>query len=422
MKILSGILLPFLIIGALPAGLSTASAAEAQEPSSPDSTQPAQAQPTGTVKIDEDLAQRKREVIRRLGWRRSQMSDEDFATNGFVNMGFDDYVFQGSELPEPRFEDPGKVASMMGVRPTFTVTYYGPDARETSRATEPGRYGARIICDLGDGQLRGVTRNLYRAPDDAGLSAMPTDEDTALRLAFEHELGHNWTEEQMPPASRADFFWDEVDQNQGNTTSYNYFVIPPADPGTREEWPLLVYLHGAGGIKVKNLEVFQKDPFFDNFTGREGEAKRPFAGYIVVPQARGAWSAPALIRLLDELESTLPIDEKQVAVAGFSMGSGGIKSLALSHPHRLSAVVGVAGGTLLPEQVYRVKNLPMWVFYGEDDKPHRLPGNLERLRHMKQEGVPVRWTLIPGADHVESRNLAFGNPELYQWLLEQRGD
>jgi predicted peptidase len=129
-----------------------------------------------------------------------------------------------------------------------------------------------------------------------------------------------------------------------------------------------------------------------------------------------------LIRLLDELESKLPIDKQQVAVAGFSMGSGGIKSLALSHPHRLSAVVGVAGGALLPEQIYRVQDLPMWVFYGEEDKPHRWSGNLERLEHMKQAGVPIRWTLIPGADHVESRNQAFGTPELYQWLLEQRRD
>jgi predicted peptidase len=223
------------------------------------------------------------------------------------------------------------------------------------------------------------------------------------------------TEEDMPPASRADFYWDVVEQNLGRTVNYKYFVITPEEVESREQWPLLVYLHGAGGIRVKNLKVFRQDPFFENFTG-----ENRFAGYVVVPQARAGWSAPALVRLLDELEAELRVDPEQVYVAGFSMGSGGVRQLALSHPERLAAVIGVAGGTVGPEEVHRVQDLPMWIFYGEDDKPQRWPGNLERLEQMKAAGVPVRWTRLPGDDHLESRNTAFGTPEVYEWLLLQR--
>jgi hypothetical protein len=31
----------------------------------------------------------------------------------------------------------------------------------------------------------------------------------------------------------------------------------------------------------------------------------------------------------------------------------------------------------------------------------------------------VRFTLYPDADHLESSNRAYANPELYDWLLQQ---
>jgi predicted peptidase len=128
--------------------------------------------------------------------------------------------------------------------------------------------------------------------------------------------------------------------------------------------------------------------------------------------------------LLDHVQATYAVDPRRLYVTGLSMGGFGAWAMAVREPQRFAALVPIAGGwdserDIVPRNICDIRALPTWVFHGEQDDivlPRKAHLMVEALKGC---GSDVRFTLYPDANHRESFERAYADPELYAWLFEQ---
>jgi len=204
------------------------------------------------------------------------------------------------------------------------------------------------------------------------------------------------------------------DKTISRTLTIKYLLYLPADYDKSDaEWPLILFLHGAGerGDDLRQLEkhgppkiVKQKD--------------MPFI--IVSPQCpKDSWwpkENEVLINLLDDIVSRYKVDESRIYLTGLSMGGYGSWSLGCDHPERFAAIAPICGGGE-PFFARKLKNTPVWAFHGGKDTVVPLKKSEDMVNAIKRAGGDAKLTVYPEAGH-DSWTETYNNPELYEWFLK----
>lgn len=221
----------------------------------------------------------------------------------------------------------------------------------------------------------------------------------------------------------------------GETFRYRVWV-PPGWTADRE-WPVVLFLHGAGegGIDGRRQTLVGLGPAIRRHPER-------FPSVVVFPQARRGqpWRGPmadlaraALDRSLAEFAG----DPGRVSLTGVSMGGYGTWSLALDEPDRFVALVPVCGGLGAgarrrppadprdPADPFLaaacvLAHVPIWVFHGEDDPIIPVAESRVMVAALRRVGAEVRYTEYARVAH-DSWDAAYAEPALPPWLLAQRG-
>ncbi len=198
-----------------------------------------------------------------------------------------------------------------------------------------------------------------------------------------------------------------------------YLVALPAghESDLSRQWPLLLFLHGAGerGTDLARVRGY-------------GPPRRVDQGWdtpflVVSPQCADGerWQPDLLAALLDEIEATYRVDPAREYITGLSMGGFGAWALALECPDRFAAMIPICGGGD-PATVSAISHLPVWAFHGARDDVVPLQRTLDMVEALRAAGGDVRVTVYPDADH-DSWTDTYANPEVYTWLLaHQRRD
>ncbi len=198
------------------------------------------------------------------------------------------------------------------------------------------------------------------------------------------------------------------------TLTMKYLLYLPADYDKSDaEWPLILFLHGAGerGDDLRQLEkhgppkiVMQKD--------------MPFI--VVSPQCpKDSWwpkENEVLTNLLDDIVSRYNVDESRIYLTGLSMGGYGSWSLGCEHPKRFAAIAPVCGGGE-PFFGRKLKNTPVWAFHGAKDNTVPLKKSEDMVNTIKKAGGDAKLTVYPQAGH-DSWTETYNNPKLYEWFLK----
>lgn len=189
---------------------------------------------------------------------------------------------------------------------------------------------------------------------------------------------------------------------------------PRTYPESDERWPVMLFLHGAGerGSDLQKLRKYGPPQIVEN------DPDFPFI--LVAPQcsARGYWESRSLLELLDHVTGRLRVDQSRVYVTGVSMGGYGTWELAMESPARFAAIAPICGGGD-PLRAWRLREMPIWAFHGEEDDIVPLSETLVMVEAVRRSGGDPRLTVFPGVAH-DSWVPAYAMPELYQWLLEHR--
>lgn len=197
---------------------------------------------------------------------------------------------------------------------------------------------------------------------------------------------------------------------------WRYFLYLPEgyDESAGAEWPLLLYLHGSSlrGKDLKKTKRYGPPSFVE---------KRPGFPFLTVsPQLpSGAWPADALTSFLDELLATYPIDPERVYLAGVSLGAMGAWTFAAAEPDRIAALVPIcAHGPA--SSAAALTEMPIWAFHGAKDYIVPIGPHQKLIEAIKERGGNARLTVYPEGDHGNVIAPTFKNPELLQWILEQK--
>ena len=202
---------------------------------------------------------------------------------------------------------------------------------------------------------------------------------------------------------------------------HNYFLYLPKDYENGKDFPLMLFLHGAGERGNGSKEAME-------LVKVHGPPKLIAAGeefpFIVAsPQCKsdGWWNAAELSVLVDHLESHFNVDKNRIYVTGLSMGGFGTWALAMHEPDRFAAIAPVCGGgnAIAAKYTQSLKS-PVWAFHGAKDTVVPLSASEEMVEVLKsQNHSNVKLTIYPEASH-DSWTETYNNKELYKWLLSHR--
>ncbi len=221
-------------------------------------------------------------------------------------------------------------------------------------------------------------------------------------------------------------------------TSVRYQVYVPADYATQDQWPVILFLHGAGERGSDGLlqttvglgPAIRQDP-------------ERFPAIVVFPQAPrdSHWvGAPADMALaaLAQTMHEFNGDDDRVYLTGLSMGGHGTWYLAYRHTERFAAVAPICGyipdppgfrgsvpvvppdsGATVPAVARQLSNTPVWIFHGEMDAVVPVVGSREAATALEAVSASVRYTEYLGLNH-NSWDATYASEAFTQWLFAQR--
>ena len=197
------------------------------------------------------------------------------------------------------------------------------------------------------------------------------------------------------------------------TVKGQYLLYLPKNYDPVRKWPLLLYLHGGMG-RGNDIEKMKWYPVVKMCYTNDS---LPFI--VLSPQCPEGetWTDhEMLIALLDKIISEYAVDTKRIYLAGYSMGGGGVWFLAYMHPERFAAIAPMSsiGNKLWAS---RLKNIPIWVFHGGQDRLIPVAETHEMVEAIKAEGGNIRYSIMPQRGH--SPPSIEEHEELFDWFLEQ---
>lgn len=228
------------------------------------------------------------------------------------------------------------------------------------------------------------------------------------------------------------------------TDTLGYRILFPHNYDSTKQYPLVVFLHGAGErgrdnqkqlingaalfLKPQNIRKFPAIVIFpqcsiDDFWARTRIIKSmtdstPFKfEYLTdVPMNTGL---SLVSELLDSLASAKMINNKQVYVGGLSMGGMGTFELLWRKPGFFAAAFVICGGGEVSTAGLYGKAFPIWIFHGDKDPVVDVNDSRKMAAALKTAEAKVKYTEYAGVKH-DSWKKAFEEPQLVPWLFNQR--
>ena len=198
----------------------------------------------------------------------------------------------------------------------------------------------------------------------------------------------------------------------------DYYLYYPEEyeSETAKDFPLLLFLHG-GGESGDTLTAIKKN----------GPPKlivngKRFPFLILAPQNPNKskwWNTRAVNQLLDSIIAENRVDKNRIYLTGLSRGGGAAWEMAVQYPEKFAAMAVVCGMTPVPYASWIDKNMPIWVFHGEEDKSIPISESETMVAKLKEMGHDVRFTRYPGVGH-NSWVRAYNTEELYEWFIKQK--
>jgi len=217
-----------------------------------------------------------------------------------------------------------------------------------------------------------------------------------------------------------------------------YRILYPENYHENQEYPLVLFLHGAGErgndnalqlkhgaelfLKKENREQFPAIVVFPQCAREDYWAymERTESGVRQFPYyAEPGTSLGLALELLNELIAEEGVDEDRLYLMGLSMGGMGTFETLARLPVRFAAAAPICGGGNTDLARLYAQNTDLWIFHGAEDvvvSPELSRAMYERLQTL---GANVKYTEYPGVNHNSWEN-AFAEPDLLPWLFSKK--
>ena len=200
--------------------------------------------------------------------------------------------------------------------------------------------------------------------------------------------------------------------------SLSYYLYFPKDYKSEKnkKFPLLLFLHGGGESGDSLSTIKSNGPPKLIVEGKQ------FPFLILAPQnpyKMKWWNTRAVAQLLDTIVENNRVDKNRIYLTGLSRGGSAAWEMAVQYPNKFAALAVVCGMTPLPYASWINKELPIWVFHGDQDKSIPISESVNMVDKLKVMGYNVKFTIYEGVGHNSWEN-AYTNEALYSWFVKQR--
>ncbi|MDR1671132.1 MAG: prolyl oligopeptidase family serine peptidase [Alistipes sp.] len=219
----------------------------------------------------------------------------------------------------------------------------------------------------------------------------------------------------------------------------NYRVLLPDGYDSGKEYPLLLFMHGAGERGDDNVsQLIHGSGVFTNPVNMEkypavvlfpqcpkedfwALARRPENGFGHDAFVAGPPETPmisAVLALVESFVANEKIDAGRVYVMGLSMGGMATFDLVCRRPDLFAAAVPICGGVNV-ERLQAATRVPMRIYHGDKDPTVPVENSRSAYLALKQYGAKrVEYIEFPGVDH-NSWDPAFNTPDFLKWIFKQ---
>lgn len=223
-----------------------------------------------------------------------------------------------------------------------------------------------------------------------------------------------------------------------------YRFLAPADYGPAKKYPLILSLHGAGGVGDDNLSNLR----YWNAIFVDPAWRKKYPCFVVVPQSPSSWritgdkipelsdekiagysefwrkqierrkersmlwtgdpnrkgSLSVVIELVEKLAKEYSVDADRIYVLGHSMGGFGSWNAIWARPDMFAAAIPTAGGLMPWKNWSSFAKVPVWTFHGAADPVVSVQFTREIFGKMKELKGNMKFTELKGVPHSASKH------------------
>lgn len=204
--------------------------------------------------------------------------------------------------------------------------------------------------------------------------------------------------------------------NEGTVKqSYNFMIYTPETYKADDEakLPLIVFLHGRSLSGTDLNRVRRYGSLSAIQYGRKINA------LILAPQSPGEkWDPHKINKLIDWTFENFTVDTNRVYVIGMSMGGYGTMDYVATYPHRVTAAIAMCGGISSLANVPKLKDVPLWIIHGTDDKAVPVEKSDEVFNKLEElnKAHQTHYDRLDSVNHSMLARMFYLN-ETYEWLF-----
>ncbi|MDO5969434.1 prolyl oligopeptidase family serine peptidase [Flavivirga aquimarina] len=225
---------------------------------------------------------------------------------------------------------------------------------------------------------------------------------------------------------------------QGSNT-LQYRIMFPKDFDESKQYPLVLFLHGAGErgnnnetqlvhgstlfANEKNRNDFPaivifpqcpKDDYWSNV--KVVHSKKGVEKFKYQKRGKPTKSMELVLKLIDDMLDKPYVKKSQIYVGGLSMGGMGTFDILKRRPNMFAAAFPICGGGN-PKSVKKyANNVSFWVFHGGKDDVVHPYFSLNMVTALQAKEADVKLTYFENSNH-NSWDATFAEPKLLPWLF-----
>ena len=217
------------------------------------------------------------------------------------------------------------------------------------------------------------------------------------------------------------------DARSGKVLQYRLFL--PTDYDSSKKYPVLLYLHGMGGLGTDNQKHLPT--FMKSFTYAGDILKEAI---VLAPQCPSGWwyidgstygdemgNLGAAKHLLDEIVKDFNGDKDRIYVIGQSMGGYATWYMLMRYGDYFAAGVPVCGGTVDGDylELATLAKIPIWIFHGDADDTISCSASKTMYNRIYSSGKNlVKLTILPGVAH-NAGDYVYTDRAMFLWMFSQ---
>lgn len=195
-----------------------------------------------------------------------------------------------------------------------------------------------------------------------------------------------------------------------------YIVSYPPDFDEKQEYPTVIFMHGAG-TRGEDEKAIYNNPFFtkNNILLTKAIVYAPLCN-------QNSWfdmfeRIRQFVYYVCEQKNT---DKSRIYLVGASMGGYAVWQMLMSDPELYAGAIPICGGGMY-WNVLRIKDINIWAFHGKKDNVVLCDESIKMVDSIKKHGGKAKLTIMDEYEH-SVWNYVYKTPEPFQWLLKCKKD